>query len=140
MSSDPFDDVEKLFDRLSSQFDQLDPVDLGLGGGHVPVDLYDEGDAFSLVADLAGFDGDDIELTLPDERSVRISAERSVGTDRDDDGVYVRQERSESVARTVSLPEAVDESETSATFEAGVLTVTLHKREPDEDSHSIPVN
>ena len=140
MSSDPFDDVEKLFDRLSSQFDQLDPVDLGLGGGHVPVDLYDEGDAFSLVADLAGFDGDDIELTLPDERSVRISAERSVGTDRDDDGVYVRQERSESVARTVSLPEPVEEGETSASFEAGVLTVTLPKREPDEDSHSIPVN
>jgi HSP20 family protein len=137
MSSDPFDDIEKLFDRLSTQFD---PVEFGPGGGHAPVDLYDEGDAFSLVADLAGFDGEDIELTLPDERTVRVSAERSVGTDRDDDGVYVRQERSESVARTVSLPEPVEEGETSASFEAGVLTVTLPKREPDEDSHSIPVN
>lgn len=140
MSSDPFDDIEKMFDRLSTQFDQLDPVEFGLGGGHVPVDLYDEGEAFSLVADLAGFDGDDIELTLPDERTVRISADRSVGSDRDDDGVYVRQERSESVARTVSLPEPVEETETSASFDAGVLTLTLPKREPDEDSHSIPVN
>jgi len=140
MSSDPFDDIEKMFDRLSTQFDQLDPVEFGRGGGHVPVDLYDEGEAFSLVADLAGFDGEDIELTLPDERTVRISADRSVGSDRDDDGVYVRQERSESVARTVSLPEPVEETETSASFDAGVLTLTLPKREPDEDSHSIPVN
>lgn len=142
MSSDdgPFDDIERMFDRLSAQFEDLEAVDLGLGGG-LPVDIYDEGDSFSLVVDLAGYDSDGIDVSLVDEQRVRISAEREIGSDREEDGVYVRQERRQSISRTVSLPDSVDEDATTASYDAGVLTVTLPKRDPAEgDGHTIPVN
>lgn len=140
MSSDPFEDIERLFDRLSTQFEDLDPVDLGLGGS-LPVDLYDDGDSFSLVADLAGYDSDDVAVSLTDERTVRISADREIGSERDEEGIYVRQERRESASRTVSLPDPVDEDETTASFDRGVLAVTLPKQGPaDEDGRTIPVN
>jgi HSP20 family protein len=140
MSSDPFDDIERMFDRLSTQFEDLEPVDLGLGSG-LSVDLTDEGESFSLVADLAGYDSDDIEVSLVDERTVRISADRQIGSEEDEEGVYVRQERRESISRTVSLPGPVDSEATSASYDAGVLTVTLPKHDPDdEEGHTIPVN
>jgi HSP20 family protein len=143
MSSDtgPFDEIERVFDRLSRQFEELEPVEFGHGSGRLPVDLHDESEEFVLVADLAGYESEDVEVTLADERRIEISAERETDSERDEDGVYVRRERRESVSRTVSLPDPVDESETSATFDDGVLTVTLRKRAPEDgDSHSIPVN
>lgn len=124
---------------MSDQFESIEPADLAAGGG-VSVDLQDEGESLVVVADLAGYESDDIEVTLPDARTVRISAERDLEREESVKGRTLRQERHESVSRTLSLPEDVDESETSATYENGVLTVTLPKRAADADSHSIPVN
>lgn len=137
--SNPFDEIERMFDRLSKQFEGLDPVDLGVGQ-HFPIDLYDEGDRFVVVADLAGYDSDDIEVTLSDEHLLEVSAARETGTDVDEDGITVRSERNESIRRSVRLPDPVDEDATTATHENGVLRVTLPKQDADEgDGQSIPV-
>ena len=137
--SNPFDDIERLFDRLSDQFETLEPSELGLADGRLPVDLHDEGDAFVVVADLAGYESEDIEVTISDGRTLQLRAERETTTESEDESTVVRSERHSSVTRSVRLPEEVDEDETSATYENGVLTVTLPKREADDDSHSIPV-
>lgn len=137
--TDPFDEIERVFDRLSTQFEDVESI--GVGGDRLRTDLRDEGDRFVLVADLAGYESEDVAVTLREGRRVEISAERETGTGHDEEGIYVRRERRESVSRTVSLPDPVDESETAATFEDGVLTVTLQKRDPETgDGHSIPVN
>jgi len=139
--SNPFDDIERMFDRLSDQFAGIDPVELGGSLGGISVDVRDEADAVVVVADLPGYDTDDIEVQLTDERTLRLVAERETESEEsDEDGVYVRRERTrESVERTIPLPEAVDDGETSAAYENGVLTVTLPKQTRDEDSRSIPV-
>lgn len=136
----PFDDIERLFDRMNEQFEALEPMEFG-AGGQLPVDLVDEGEAFVVVADLAGYDTDDVEVHLPDSHTLRISAERETTTTEDDEHRVVRSERHQSVERSVRLPEEVDEDGTSASFDNGVLTVTLPKATAeDDDSHSIPVN
>ncbi|QCC50792.1 Hsp20/alpha crystallin family protein [Halapricum salinum] len=137
--SNPFDDIERMFDRLSDQFAEFDPVELGSMGA-IAVDVRDEGDAIVVVADLPGYETDDIEVTLNDERTLHLYAERESETEETEEGVYVRRERTqESIERTISLPDAVEDGETSAGYDNGVLTVTLPKQTPDEDSRSIPV-
>jgi len=135
----PFDEIERMFDQLSSQFESLEPVDIG-AGSHPPIDLHDEGDRFVVVVDLAGYDSEDIEVTLSDEHTLTVSAERETAASADEDGLAVRTERRESVRRTIRLPDPVDEGETTATHENGVLQVTLPRRSADEDDgQSIPV-
>ena len=58
------------------------------------------------------------------------------------DGTFVQRERrQQSASRTVHLPVAVEESDTAASYEDGVLTVTLPKISAEhDDGTDIPVN
>jgi HSP20 family protein len=137
----PFEEIERMFDRISSQFEEFEP-ERALGGD-VAVDLVDTGDAFEVVADLPGYAPEDIEVTLPDTQTVRISASQETPTEEESDEAdrrYLRRERhSRAVSRTVSLPERVDEEGTTASHDNGVLTVTLPKQ-AGSDGTDIPVN
>jgi len=129
--TDPFDDIEELFDRLS-QFGTA-------AGGDVPVDVKDEGDAFVVVADLPGYGADDIDVQLDDEYTLSIAATRTDGESVETEE-YVRQERhTERVGRTVTLPGAVDAESTEASHDNGVLTVRLGKATGDDAGTDIEV-
>lgn len=136
----PFQEIERFFDQFSSGFEGLEQPGLG---GSVAVDVADLGDAFEVTADLPGFDSDDIDVTLPDPRTVRITASEESTTESEsgsDDRRYIRQERhGRSISRSVSLPANVAESEASASYENGVLTVTLPKQTTGDETE-IPVS
>lgn len=134
----PFREIERVLDRINDRFDDDLGAELGLQG--IPVDVHDSGDAFVVTADLPGFELDDIEVELLDQ-TVSIEAEQTTETEAEDvTGHYIRQERrSESVSRTVELPEDVDVDAVEATFENGVLTVTLPKAADVGDAHTIDV-
>jgi HSP20 family protein len=128
-SSDPFEDIEELLDVVTGG---LEPTRAGL-----PVDVTDTGESFVVVADLPGHDREEISVTLPDDTTLAIDAERDTG--REDATRYVTRERtSEAVSRRVGLPDPVEEGETSASYEDGVLAVTLPKRSGGNDTE-IPV-
>jgi HSP20 family protein len=130
---DPFEDIERLVDMLGG--------DLEGGGDHLPVDVADTGDAFVVVADLPGFDQESLEVQLTDETTLYIAAERDEEAVAEADRFVTRERHRHTVSRQVGLPAPVDESETSAAFEDGVLRVTLPKRTaPDDDGTDIPVN
>jgi len=82
MATDPFDDRERVFGLVSQQF--------GTELAGVPTDLVDEGEAYVVRADLPGYRPDDVDVSLRDARTLRITASR-----REDqpDGRYVRHER-----------------------------------------------
>ncbi|WP_276273161.1 Hsp20/alpha crystallin family protein [Haloarcula litorea] len=131
---DPFDELERAFDVLGEQF--------GVDADTVPTDVVDEGDAFVVRADLPGFDTDDLDVQLAEDRKLTVSAEHSE-TSSHEDGRYVQRERRRrSASRTVVLPEPVDETGTEATYDSGVLTVRLPKVGPadDDEGTDIPVN
>ncbi|MFC6863116.1 Hsp20/alpha crystallin family protein [Halomicroarcula sp. GCM10025817] len=130
---DPLGELERAFDLLNDQF--------GTGLAGVPTDVVDEGEAFVVHADLPGFSKDDIEVQLADERQLTVSATASEDHESRE-GTYVQRERSrQSASRTVVLPEPVDESATSATYEDGVLTVRLTKAtRTDDGGTDIPVS
>ena len=130
---DPFGEIERAFDLLNDQFET--------GAASVPTDVVDEGEAFVVHADLPGFEKEDIDVQLVEERKLTVTATASEERE-EHDGTYVKRERhQQSASRTVVLPEPVDESETSATYVDGVLTVRLQKATlADDDGTEIPVN
>ena len=140
-SHDPFDDIERMFERMTQQFGG---AQVPFGGGSIPVDLREEPDRFVLEADVPGFEPDDIALQVSEGRRVDISAEHTDETATeggDDTRRFITRERHrESLSRTVTLPEAVDEEATEAGYDAGVLTVSLPKRTVDDEGTDIPVS
>ena len=133
-----------MMNRMSRQFEGMGGSDLGEltgGDGGTAVDVADRGDELVVTADLPGFRTDDVEVTVQGEQ-LRISAERDEEREEsDEDGHYIRKERRhESVSRSVTIPEEVDESNATAEFQNGVLTVTLPKKQAGEgDSHRIDI-
>jgi HSP20 family protein len=150
--TNPFDDVEELFERLSRQFDEMGRQfdrsgtmsssrlsDVGLVPD-VAVDISDYDDKLVLSADLPGFEKEDISLSIAN-RTLTIDATRET-TDEHTDSEYLRRERrQQSTRRTLRLPEPVDDENASAIYRNGVLTVTLPKLDvtPD-DSHRIDID
>lgn len=132
MGNDALDEIERMFGLMSEQF--------GVQRSAVPVDVVDEGDAYVVRADLPGYDADDVDVRLTDSRTLRITAAREDGEEVD--GRFVTRERRQRAAdRTVTLREPVETDETTASYDAGVLSVRLAKRTGDEESGTdIPVN
>lgn len=130
----PFEDIERMVEEMNEGFRAFD-TKLTRG---VAVDVVDQDDSYVVTADLPGYEKEDIDVRLSGN-SLTIGASReSEATDENES--YVRQERSsESVSRTLRLPERIDEESTDASYNNGVLTVTLGKASGG-DGESIPIN
>lgn len=144
--SNPFEELERFFERMSNQFDSTpamwDPSEsLGRWAsefGSVAVDLVDRGDEFVATVDLPGFDREEIEIRVMD-RTLRVTAERQEVLEEEEEGRYLRHERRrESVDRSVRLPDGVDAENVTARMKNGVLTITLPKLEMEE-AHEIDI-
>jgi HSP20 family protein len=130
MSSNPFEEIERLIDQMGGEFGQM-PFG---SAGELRVDVEDRGEEYVVTADLPGYDREDLVVELSEGR-LHLGAERetSAESDRTDaDGRYLRRERRRSsVSRSVRIPEPVDVDAVEASYSAGVLTVSLPK--PDRD-------
>ncbi len=92
------------------------------------MDLVETADQFVLTADLPGLAEDDVTIEVED-RVLSISGERRTVTEETKAG-YRRVERaSGSFRRTLTLPEGVDGDAIVASFEKGVLEISIPKPE-----------
>jgi HSP20 family protein len=94
-----------------------------------PVDVYEEGGAIVVKAELPGMKPEEIELEVHDEvLTISGKKEREEKVERKE---YRRFERSTGTfARTVTLPAEVDVAKVTATYRDGVLEVRAPKAEP----------
>ncbi|MFD1640379.1 Hsp20/alpha crystallin family protein [Halohasta litorea] len=130
----PFRELDELIERMNRQFGELSGGFESQGMlSEVSVDVADQGDQLVVTADLPGFSGDDIDLRV-DRESLTISAEYESEETEESDQFHRQERRRESVRRQLPLPEAVDAPEASASYNNGVLTVTLPKLDPETSS------
>jgi HSP20 family protein len=97
-------------------------------GVHVPVDMYETDNDVVIKASLPGMQSDDVDITITGD-SLTIKGEH-----KDEKEVkrehYYRQERLYgSFSRTLHLPSHLKTDAAEATFENGVLTLTIPKVE-----------
>ena len=111
---DPFRD----FDRLTEQV-----LGSGLAARQMPMDVYRSGDHYVLHFDVPGIDPQSVDLSVEDN-ALTVKAVRPA---RSTDGVeYVVAERpTGEFTRQLVLGNGLDLSGISATYDAGVLTVTI---------------
>ena len=120
---DPFAELSALQKQLFSE------GLFGQGRRSMPTtDIYTEDDAkLTVEAHLPGFTQDDIDINV-DEGALVVSAERHE-KEEDKGKKYVVRESSSSYYRRVQLPEQADQDAVSATFDKGVLRVTVPYKE-----------
>ncbi|MGH8868849.1 MAG: Hsp20/alpha crystallin family protein [Actinomycetes bacterium] len=114
LNFDPFRD----FDRLADQMLASTRVPRT-----APMDVYRSGDHYVLLLDLPGVDPGSVDLTV-ENSTLTVRAER---TARPDQGVqYLVSERpTGTFSRQLQLGEGLDAEAISATYDAGVLAVTI---------------
>lgn len=133
MTRNVFDELRETLDTLSERIGETGAeVESQVTDrfGRVSVDVAEDDGTYTVTADLPGFDRDDIDLTVrEDVLHLRARHERE---SEESDEQYLRRERSRrSVSRTIRLPGTVDPDEASASFNNGVLTVTLPRVEEE---------
>ena len=93
-----------------------------------PVDLTEGKDSYVLKASLPGMKPEDITIeATPEDITIRGETKQ---TSEQKDAEYLRREmRYGKMQRSFTLPLAIDPTKVEATFEHGVVTVTLPKSE-----------
>lgn len=93
-----------------------------------PTDIFEDNKAVKIVAEIPGVRSEDLKLSL-ENNLLTVRGEKRQEAEERNERVH-RYERSYgSFERTFALPRTLDTDQIQATYENGVLTVTLPKVE-----------
>ena len=118
--------LERAFDHLFA--DRLPPA---AAQPRVPaLDVVESDTAYTLTLDLPGLAKDQLKVSVEGRRVTLEAGDAKTADAREGERVLYRERAAAHYARTVALPAEVDQANSSAKFENGVLTLTLAKRVP----------
>jgi HSP20 family protein len=120
------DELNSFFDMPSwSTFDRTSQL---FTGWSPALDLYESGDHFEAVVELPGTRKEDIDISLHDG-TLTISGERERESKNNGEMAQRTERNVGTFRRSIALPTRVDASKVSATYQDGILKVTLPKAE-----------
>ena len=94
----------------------------------IKVDVKENGDSYTVLAEIPGVPKDDIDISL-DGNVVSLRAEVKQQDSTSQDDKVLRTERFfGSVSRSFQLPVEIDQAQARAKYDNGVLTLTLPKK------------
>ncbi len=129
-----------IFDLISrplSSFDD-DFAPLESFAGNFKTDIKDEGSCYSLRADLPGVKKEDIKLDFADGQLTVSAEHHSVRDEQGDDGYILKERVAGTYSRSFSFDD-VDQDGIEATFDNGVLKVTLPKQQNVQNAARIEI-
>jgi len=96
----------------------------------IRTDIQDKGDHYLLEADLPGIKKEDIQIEVDGDTLTIQAQRRNESQEKDEEGRYVRCERSYGgFSRSFDIS-AIKTDQIHAKYENGVLTLELPKKEP----------
>lgn len=126
---DPFRDLLNLQGEMTRLFGRAYGEDAeGTRSWAPPIDIYETPDAYRVVAELPGFSPDQVDVTV-NEGTLTIKGERKFYDEVNEENFHRVERRFGQFQRLVSLPAQVDADKVDATFDKGVLTVSIPKAE-----------
>lgn len=129
---DPFRELSSIQSELNRLFGRT----YGVEGGEElraaawvpPVDVAETQDRFVIKTELPGLRSDDVEISV--ENSVlRIRGERRFYEQKREDDFHRIESRFGAFARSNTLPSSADPEGIQASFDAGLLTIEVPKKE-----------
>jgi HSP20 family protein len=136
---DPFRDLMSIQSDLSRLFDRTLAGNESGGGRELAtastspdwipaLDVYEAEDRLELTLELPGIDPDAVELTVEDS-VLSISGTRQFRSDVSEENYRRVERRYGSFTRSLHLPPTADAEGIKASFDKGVLTIEVPKRE-----------
>ncbi|RLC70125.1 MAG: Hsp20/alpha crystallin family protein [Chloroflexi bacterium] len=121
------EEVERLFDHiLGRTFLPLTWRQLNGDGWTPAIELLEKEDKFIARVDLPGMKVEDIEVSVVDN-TLTIKGERKADQEVKEEDYYCSERCYGSFLRSITLPTPVEREHVEATYENGVLEVTLPK-------------
>jgi HSP20 family protein len=128
----PLADVAVLQNRLNSIFSDFARPEgeesLAMGSFIPPVDVYEDAQQLVLKLEVPGIKQEDLDVRL-ENQTLTVKGERKFAAEEKQENFHRIERRYGSFVRSFTLPETVDASAVKATYDAGVLTIALAKKE-----------
>jgi len=119
---DSFRDLARFFNNYMAE-PEFDRQLMGF-----PLDVIENDKEYLVKASMAGFDPEKLEITY-DNNVLSIKGEINEENEETNEGKYhVREMRSGTFFRSISMPQQIDQNAISADSDNGILTVHLPKR------------
>ena len=127
---------------FSKMFDWTDDFMAPMWGSSnvFKVDVRDNGDSYELEADMPGLTKDNISMSYTDNYLTISAKKEDANDEKDDNGNYIRRERSTgSMSRSFYI-DGIDDSKATADYKDGILSIHLPKTVQAEDAgHTISI-
>ncbi|MFP5319232.1 MAG: Hsp20/alpha crystallin family protein [Acidimicrobiia bacterium] len=117
MRFDPFRELDRLSQELLSNGNRRT-------SGGMPMDAYRQGETFYVHFDLPGVDPSSIDLTV-EKNVLTVRAERQIDWGGEGSEVLVAERPQGTYSRQLFLGETLDADRISASYDQGVLTLTI---------------
>jgi HSP20 family protein len=128
---DPFRDMPSLREHVDRLFQDNFFRSLGQGTGEegwFPIDVADRDDHIEVKAEVPGLKPEEFSVRVQGD-TLTVRGEKKEESERKEANWVVRERRSGSFARSIRLPATVNAEKSTATYENGVLVLTLPKVE-----------
>ncbi len=128
----PFRELATIQDRFNSLFENFAEAngkdELAKGNFVPPVDVYEDEHKLVLKMEIPGMNESDLNVSL-ENNTLTVTGERKFEQEEKEENFHRIERRYGSFLRTFRLPNTVDSEKVDATYDKGVLKITLVKLE-----------
>jgi HSP20 family protein len=128
----PLSDVALLQNRLNSIFNDFprfsgDSESLTSGSFVPPVDVYEDAHKVVLKIEVPGIKQEDLDIHL-ENQTLTVKGERKFEKEEKEENFHRIERSYGSFVRSFTVPQTVDTENVAASYDAGVLSITLNKK------------
>jgi HSP20 family protein len=128
----PFRELATIQDRFNSLFENFAEAngkdELAKGNFVPPVDVYEDEHKLVLKLEIPGMNESDLNVSM-ENNTLSVTGERKFEQEEKEENFHRIERRYGSFLRTFRLPNTVDSEKVDATYDKGVLKITLVKLE-----------
>jgi HSP20 family protein len=128
---DPFRDLMSIQNEMNRLFGRTYGSDVGetTRGAWTPaLDVFETQDKFVITMELPGVSPDDVDISVEDSTLV-VRGERRFYNEQNEESFLGIERRFGEFTRSLTLPSTADAESIQASFDQGVLTIEVPKRE-----------
>lgn len=135
----PFSFMQRFVNEMDRLFGGDYSVGNAFGTSWTPqMDIFERGGQLVVHADMPGLKPDDVRVNVSDGM-LTISGERRHEHEHESGGVYQCERGYGTFRRTISLPEGVNADSVTASFDNGVLEVSMPAPQKTTQGRNVPI-
>jgi HSP20 family protein len=133
-------DINRLFDDFLRPSTLPTPADAAVATALITpqINVSETDTEIRVTVELPGVDLDDLEVDVADDMLV-IRGDKRLERNNDDENYHFVERAYGAFQRTVQLPFAADPDQVQASFDNGVLSITIPKSDQQQRTHRIDV-